>query len=366
MIMKRLILALFAATLLISCTNQVKISGEIANASEKTLYFEYVGLNGTSGIDSTTLDSRGKFSFKTEIPQYPDFYRLRIGTQSIVISLDSLSEKIDINGVADSLSYATIIGSPESVEIQKLRNLSFTMQRLAAHKMTDEVAEILEEHRAEARRIILSNTRSAAAYYAINQTFNGYYYISPYEKEGLQLWSAVATAYDLFFPEYERSITLKNIVLLAIKEQRTQQIDVTTILESTRQEGFIEITLPDRRDENIKLSSLVGNMVLIDFSAYSMEGSSAHSLFLREIYNRYNQEGLEIYQISSDANKLLWLERIQNIPWICVRDKNAPNSICLSTYNIEQLPTMFLMDREGTIIGRFTHETIELAIKKRI
>lgn len=364
--MKRLILAFCAATLLISCTKQVKISGEIANASEKTLYFEYVGLNGTSSIDSTTLDRKGNFSFKTETPKYPDFYRLRIGNQSIVLALDSLSEKIDINGVADSISYANISGSPESEMIQKLRNLSFTMQRFAAHKMTDEVANLLEEHRERARRIILSNTRSAAAYYAINQTFNGYYYISPYEKEGLKLWSAVATAYDVYFPEYERSTTLKNIVLQAIKEQRTQQIDVITILESTSQEGFIEISLLDRRDENIKLSSLIGNMVLIDFSAYSMEGSSAHSLFLRELYNNYHNEGLEIYQISADANKLLWLERIQNIPWICVRDKNAPNSIYLSTYNIEQLPTMFLMDREGTIIGRFTHETIELAIKKSI
>jgi hypothetical protein len=106
----------------------------------------------------------------------------------------------------------------------------------------------------------------------------------------------------------------------------------------------------------------MGNVILIDFSAYAMEQASAHTLFLRELYATYHELGLEIYQISFDADKLLWLEQTRNIPWVCVRDEASVQSKYLITYNISELPTFFLMDKEGNILGRYNHENVENAI----
>jgi peroxiredoxin len=188
--------------------------------------------------------------------------------------------------------------------------------------------------------------------------------MTPYNKEDLPFWNAVATAWDLHYPEYERAKELKQNVLLAISQQRNSQLSAQQLVENITEEGFIEIALPNRIGETTKLSDYIGNVVLIDFSAYAMEQASAHTIFLRELYATYNELGLEIFQISFDTDKLLWLEQTRNIPWICVRDEASIQSVLLSTYNINELPTFFLMDKEGNIIGRYNHENVEKEINK--
>ena len=50
------------------------------------------------------------------------------------------------------------------------------------------------------------------------------------------------------------------------------------------------------------------------------------------------------------------------MPWISVRDNDPLNCKALSYYNVSELPTFFLMDRNGDIVGRFNHENLEKAI----
>lgn len=71
---------------------------------------------------------------------------------------------------------------------------------------------------------------------------------------------------------------------------------------------------------------------------------------LRELYNKYHTKGLEIYQVSIDRNKILWESSVENIPWICVRDESG---VFARNYNVLNLPTIFLINRKGDIVGRF-------------
>jgi len=70
------------------------------------------------------------------------------------------------------------------------------------------------------------------------------------------------------------------------------------------------------------------------------------------LYDKYHNRGFEIYQISLDQNKQLWQTATKNIPWICVRDVNGPNTRYAVSYNVSEIPTTFLMDRKGNIISR--------------
>lgn len=360
--MKKLTILAVIVMIFAACADKTIISGRITDATDRMLYLEYNGITATELIDSVRLTEKGSFSFKIPVSRYPDFYRLRIGRETVVLALDSLSARVEVTASAHALSEAEIIGSDASVDIQKLRNSSFRLQRLAGKKMLEETENVLIEHKKLAQQIILSDTHSAASYYAIYQTINGLFYFNPNEKSDLAFWSAVATGYDLYYPDYERTKQLKTTVLQSMRVQRDGGVDADFLLNSSRQEGFIEIALPDRLGDVVKLSSLLGKTVLIDFSAYAVEGATAHTLFLRDLYSRYSADGLEIYQISLDASKLFWLEQTKSVPWICVRDNNSPNSLVLATYNVTELPTFFLMSGEGDIIGRFTHESIEKAV----
>lgn len=362
--MKKSLLVLFAVALLAGCKDRVKISGTIGYADGGMLYFEHTGLTKTEIIDSTEAGSDGGFKFKVERPKYPDLYRVRLKNNFVVFALDSLSGDIEINVPDSSFHKAKIKGSEVSADIQKLRKSHHDLQQLALKKDVAGVDKALKAHQELAQNIILKDTKTMAAYYAINQTFNGLYYFNPYEKRGLQFWSAVATGFDLNYPEYERTKELKAVVLNAIKQVRNYRLDVDAIMASGQETAFIDIVLPDRRDENVKLSSLIGKLVIIDFSAYAMEQASAHMLFLRELYDVYHDKGLEIYQVSVDPSKLQWLEQSHNCPWVCVHDERSTESPLLLSYNVTEIPTFFLMDRDGTILGRFNHENIEYAITK--
>lgn len=362
--MKKVLFYLAAIMLFVACTPKSSINGNIADAEGKTIYLEQTGLTATTLLDSAKLDAKGGFNFVVETPQYPDFYRVRIGGQSVVFTMDSTTTKIDIEGSAKDLNKVSISGSDASLDIQRLRNSNFELQRVAIEGDTAKVAQMLAAHKRLAQEIVLANPRSAAAYYAINQTIKGAYYMTPYNKEDLPFWNAVATAWDLHYGEYERAKELKQNVLLAISQQRNSELSAQQLVENLTEEGFIEIVLPNRIGETSRLSDCVGKVVLIDFSAYAMEQAAAHTLFLRELYATYNELGLEIFQVSFDADKLLWLEQTRNIPWICVRDEASVQSTLLATYNISELPTFFLMDKEGNIIGRYNHEDVEKEINR--
>ena len=362
--MKKGLFFIIAVALLVACAPKSNISGSMTDAEGKTIYLEHTGLTATTLLDSAKLDAKGGFKFEIETPRYPDFYRIRLNNQFVVVALDSVTKRVGIVASAKDLNNATIEGSEASLEIQRLRNSNFELQRAAMEGDTAKVAQMLTAHKRLGQEIVLANPRSAAAYYAINQTINGAYYMTPYSKEDLPFWNAVATAWDLHYAEYDRAKELKQSVLLAIGQQKASQISAENIIENVTEEGFIDIILPNRIGETTKLSSLVGSIILVDFSAYAMEQASAHTLFLRELYATYHELGLEIYQISFDADKLLWLEQTRNIPWVCVRDEASIQSKYLITYNISELPTFFLMDKEGNILGRYNHENVEKEINR--
>lgn len=345
------------------CAKKIEIDVRTGIEGKGMVYLEKVFVDHSEIVDSTEMSRKGNFSFKLAIPQYPELLRVRTQFGSIVLGIDSLSEKISVTVPDSSFFDAQIEGSEQSADIQRLRKSSNDLQRLAFKRDINGVDSALARHLAMGEEIILKNPSSAAAYYAINQTFKGNNYISPYNKRGLQMWSAVATAYDIYYPAYERSKELKQFVLQAIKMQRGYQLDVDRILQTADVTNIIDIELPDSKGQIVKLSSLTGKIVLIDFSAYAMEQASAHTMFLRELYEKYNNYGFEIYQVSVDPSRLQWLEQSRQMPWICVWDSRSTESPYMLSYNITEIPTFFLMDQEGTIVGRFNHENVESAIK---
>lgn len=341
-----------------------KIDGTVANADKQTLYLEHIGLMKTTVVDSTKLDKDGDFKLKGERPEYPDFYRLRIGDRTIDFAVDSCEE---ITFKANAQSFASsykVEGSATSTDIQKLRaslnailtKVDALTPEMSADVRNAKISEIeadIQKHKKMAGALILQNPRSAAAYYAIYQQINNSYIFSPYLKEDKPYCAAVATAYNTFMPDYERTKNLYSLVMDAIKTERAERSkqEWNKVIEQAGV-GYIDIALNDRNGKTRKLSELEGKLVLIDFSAYEMENSVQYTFELRELYNKYHSRGLEIYQISLDRSKINWEESTKTIPWICVRDENGPDNKFVGTYNVQSVPTLFVLSRKGEIISR--------------
>ena len=350
------------AIIMASCAKKVKIDVKTGIEGKGMVFLERVYVDHSEIIDSTEINRKGNFSFKVVLPKYPELYRVRTQFGNVILGIDSATEKVSVVVPDSSFFDAQIEGSEQSADIQRLRKSNNDLQQLAFKRDVEGVESVLAEHLAMGEEIIIKNPSSAAAYYAINQTFKGNNYISPYTKRGLQMWSAVATAYDLDYHEYEVSKELKQFVLQAIKLQRGYQLDVDRILETADVTNIIDIELPNSRNDIVRLSSLTGKIVLIDFSAYAMEQANAHIMFLRELYDKFRDYNFEIYQVSVDPSRVQWLEQSRQMPWVCVWDSRSTESPYMLSYNITEIPTFFLMAQDGTIVGRFNHENIGNAI----
>jgi peroxiredoxin len=114
-----------------------------------------------------------------------------------------------------------------------------------------------------------------------------------------------------------------------------------------------DIAIPNVEGKTVKLSSLKGKVVLIDFWASWCGPCRKAMPGLRNAYAAYKSKGFEIYGISLDERKPDWHKAItaDKITWIQVNEPGGWESSTAKAWNIEQLPSSFLLDKEGKVIA---------------
>ncbi len=340
--MKKTCFAGIFCLVLASCsTPSFHIEGHISGAEGKKLYLEQLALNNTAILDSLILPADGSFRFKQPSPEFTELYRLRLDKNMLVLAIDS-TEHLRINVSADSLSvYIGVEGSEQTNHITALRN---SLKESS-----------LEEHKQYARRVILDDPRSIVAYYALFQQKAGKFVFDLYDKTDRPYFSAVATAWNAFMPDNPRSKAVYKLTLDAIQQERQEaNREAMRQFIADSENSFLDFSLPDENGKIHYLSDLRGKVFVLEFSAIAMENSSAYIFALRDIYNKYNPRGLEIFSVSADTNKLLWEDSAENLPWITVRGENGMYEDAFVQYNVQQIPTLYLFNKQGEIVGRYT------------
>ena len=184
-------------------------------------------------------------------------------------------------------------------------------------------------------------------------------------KDDIKCFAAVATSMNNFYPHADRSKNLYNIVIKGMKNTRTPQQKVLEIPEEVVSEtGIIDINLRDMKGNMHKLSDLKGKAVILDFTIYQSAVSPTHNYMLRDLYDKYAAQGLEIYQVSLDADEHYWKTTADNLPWICVRDANGIYSSVAAAYNVKSVPAIFLINKKSELSARGdTVKDLEAAVK---
>ncbi len=133
--------------------------------------------------------------------------------------------------------------------------------------------------------------------------------------------------------------------------------------ELIREVTLLDLELPDLRGAIRRLTDLKGKVVLLDFTVYKNQESPARNIAMRELYDKYAAQGLEVYQVSFDTDEHFWKTSADNLPWICVRDAEGGSAL---TYRVENLHTYFLIDRANGLYKRSSDIKDNAQLKQEI
>ena len=375
-----------AALAFASCNNKkFHINGNITEAKDSMLYLENISLNGPVKIDSVKLGEDGSFAFDENAMDSitPEFYRLRIANQSINLSIDS-TETVTVKAAYPQMSFKyDVEGSENCSKIKELSLKQMTLQsningivknpNIGVDSVDVIVARMLEAYKQDIKtNYIFKEPMKAYSYYALFQTVqlgntNSLIFNPRNNKEDIRVFAAVATSWDTYYPGAERGKNLHNIAIEGMKDIRImesqvaqQQIDASKVSVN----GCINLSLQDNKGITRNLTDLKGKVVLLDFHLFANSESTKRIMMLRELYNKYHAAGLEIYQVSVDPDEHFWKTSTAALPWICVRDEGGLQGQSLQLYNVQSIPTFFLIDRSNTLQARDAQiKDIDTAIK---
>ncbi len=362
------------STVLFSCGNDKKtiednpdtplvenfrISGKIEGAANKTLHLEAMSPQGMINVAECQTDSDGDFDLIGNVPDMGVF-QLRIGeSQDQIITLPICPK--DVATLTTTLKDFAMTPKFEGTEwanslsiyMAKFSEFAAKQQSLAAlqGKVTED--ELMKKYISLRKPIddFCRNSINADLDNPINFLLTSF--LTP--NMGFKDWdqSNLVTLKKLseaYLKKYKNSPIAQNMA------QQVVQIEASFNQYKAVNSGSNlapEIALNNPEGKQIKLSSLRGQYVLIDFWASWCAPCRKELPNVVKLYNQYKSKGFTVYSVSLDKDISAWKKAIQDdkLTWPShVSDLLGWESNLPTLYGFQGIPHTVLIDKEGKII----------------
>ena len=380
--MKRFVLAAVAiVAMFTSCADNgtnTTIEGRFVGDRVDSVFLERVAdsYNAVERIDAVKLaaDCGFKFEFNVEEGASPRLYRLSFNNaiRPIMLAVES-GDNIYIDSAGDIFLNYEVQNSEESKLIEQFNKEYYSaVDRLA--RLSEQIAlagkdivSLNAQAYAAAKeamqaqvRFVGSNQNTLAAFYASRQRVVEEY-VPMLNGKGLSLPHLQALKEGL----EERYPDSPYIEVLA-REIADAEAYVE-LAESVTELSYPDVTLDDMYKKMHSLSDYEGNVVLLYFWSAELAICNNINAELKSLYERYHDKGFEIYQVSADTSRALWIEavRAQQLPWPSLYGNSDPR--VFSLYGVAGVPMAYIISRDGTLSScTLAIDELENEIKSRL
>lgn len=366
--MKKKIVIVCTAVLCIACGKQpqVVINGEIANIENQRVYI-------TENIDGSHVrkDSAemvdGKFTL-TSTNVYPRQIIITFALKSNMGAMLAVEEGV-ISLKADAKNYlqdAVLSGTPTlDLEAQYKAQIAPFKEHIdrinAEYRVIYTNKEPLEN-----RESLVDSLRNEYQIYdvqlkaivdeAITKNADNVFGASLIAQQDFNNYEEITALVDRISPNMPANKFVDDLKLL---QQKHAALRIGNVAP--------DFTVKTPANDDISLSSLRGQVVLLDFWASWCSPCRMLNPSVVAIYNKYKDRGFTCFGVSLDDNKDSWLKAIEadSLTWTHGSDLKGWASVPARMYALKGIPHTFLLDKDGHIVASNLHgEALEAKIKE--
>ena len=341
--------------------NKFKLKGVVKNINNKTLYLEKLSINQIAVIDTFILKNDGAFAMSNVAEK--GFYRLRIDNKYWLILLQNADYTINIDYNVP-VSY-TITGPAPALEFKKTIDFLVAQQNEinlvneAYYKAQNEgkpadslqMIAVLAQQKGKAfegevqKKIATAKDPFVALYLVSMLKMDQY----PDDVRKVLARLEKEVPNSSYTKEYRAQYSSIEAQLKQIEEQKKR--------EASTQIGAVapELAYQNPEGKILKLSSLKGKVVLVDFWASWCGPCRRENPTVVAAYNKFKDKGFEILSVSLDQDANRWKGAIQQDGLIWsnhISDLKGWQSEAAAKYAVNSIPAAFLLDKDGKIIAK--------------